>query len=385
MHVMMILDGFGYDVVRKYQSAGGFKNFKRLSPVVAPYPSLTDLCSQDLIQGEPCASLEARYYDPDRKKVVGGEIGYLLHVNQPYRDTIAYSPRPWIDSMCYVAPWYAFTLEMKRLRRKLAKFRGKEFVAYLVSTAGIGTKYGAAGQSMCLGRVDEFCTELKKAMPDLRISLVSDHGHGYTPSRSYDIRAELRARGWRFKSQLSAPKDIVYPALGLVHCAGFWSLNTEELIEDLKHIDCIDIISFKQDDIVTVTNHHGLGEITQAEDTLTYRNIHGDVLHLGLADGDQISLTSDEWLRRALHDKYPDALFRVWRAHNGLVKHTPSIIVALKDGFFFGSRLLNRFAKIESTHGGLNRINSLAFAMSTEKVLPEIMRTRDVWDNLTSG
>ncbi len=382
---MMILDGFGYDVVRKYQSAGGFKQFKHLAPVVAPYPSLTDLCSQDLIQGEPCDSLEARYYDPTKDKVLGGEIGYLLHVNQPYRDTIAYSPRPWIDSMCYVAPWYAFMLEMSRLRRKVAKFRGKEFVAYLVSTAGIGTKYGAAGQSMCLGRVDEFCSDLKKTTPDLHISLVSDHGHGYTPSKAYDIRTALKNKGWKFKGTLDKPENIVYPALGLLHCAGFWTTQTSKLVDDLKDIDCIDIISHKSGDKVVVTNHHGLGEITKIDDTYSYRNIHGDVLHLGLAEGGVLSLDSAGWLDRAFNDKYPDAPVRLWRAHNGLVKHTPSLIVALKDGFFFGSRFLNRFAKIESTHGGLNRINSLAFAMSTDRELPEIMRTRDVLDNLASG
>ena len=381
----MILDGFGYDVVRKYQSTGGFKNFKHTSPVVAPYPSLTDLCSQDLIQGEQCDSLEARYYHPTKKKIVGGEIGYLLHVNQPYRDTIAYSPRPWIDSMCYVAPWFAFKLEMSRLRRKIIKFRGKEFVAYLVSTAGIGTKYGAAGQNMCLGRVDEFCAELKKTMPSLHISLVSDHGHGYTPSRSFDIRSALRKKGWKFRSRIEQPNDIVYPGLGLVHCAGFWTDRARELVEDLNHIDCIDIISYVQDGRVKITNHGGTGEIWRNEDSYTYKNFHGDVLHLGLADGDSLTLNQDEWLRRALHDKYPDAPVRLWRAHHGLVKFAPSVIAGLKDGFFFGSRFLNRFAKIESTHGGLNRINSLAFAMSSEKELPEIMRTRDVMDNLTSG
>lgn len=382
MHLILILDGYGYNVVKRYKEAGGFKGFHEPSAVVAPYPSMTDLCIEDLLGGEPCEALEAHYYDTKINRTKGGKLAYLLGQNQPYRAKLDYRAASWIDALCYVAPWLAFKLELRRLKLRFAKAKDGVFVGYLVATAGIGTKYGAAGQNMCLGRIDELCAGLKLVDPELKITLVSDHGHGYVRSRYFDIRREFGKLGWRFVSRLGEGKELIYPAFGLVHCAGFHTKQPAQLANDLIRLDCTELVTFKDGDRVAILAKDKLGHIWQTMTGFAYLNVSGDPLDLDLTQGEILELSNAEWLDKILVHHYPCAPERLWRAHTDLVQNTPDVIVDLKDGIFFGSRLLGRLAHVESTHGGLNRSNSLAFAMTDGQPLAPVLRSRETLDHI---
>lgn len=378
MHLTLILDGFGYDTVKAYVAQGGFKGFHGPSAVVAPYPSMTDLCIQDLLGGEPCEALEARYYDEKRNRIRGGNVAYLFGQNQPYRKKLNYRGAAWIDALCYIAPWSAFKLELRRLNHRLTKAKTEKFIAYLVSTAGIGTKYGQPGQNMCLGRIDSMCQELVRRIPGLRITLVSDHGHGYVSSAYFDIRHELKRRGWRFVSSLGQDKELAYPAFGLVHCAGFHTRKAEALAEDLRELACNEIVSYLNKNRVRIITKQGQGEVWPNPTGYSYLNIQDDPLKLGTKKGETLQISCEGWLDISIDHQYPCAPERLWRAHTKLVRNTPDVIMALKDGYFFGSRLLGRFAHVESTHGGLNRSNSLAFCLDNQRILPATAKSSKI-------
>ncbi len=48
-HLVVVLDGFGYHVVKDYYDSGGLRMFYPPSRVIAPYPTLTDLAMEDLL------------------------------------------------------------------------------------------------------------------------------------------------------------------------------------------------------------------------------------------------------------------------------------------------------------------------------------------------
>jgi len=83
-HVIIILDGFGYDVVRNFYRAGGLRFFFPPSKIICPYPSLTDLCLNDALGTTPSPGFEALYFDRKKNKLVGGTMSYLHGENMPY-------------------------------------------------------------------------------------------------------------------------------------------------------------------------------------------------------------------------------------------------------------------------------------------------------------
>ncbi|MCK4600822.1 MAG: hypothetical protein KAU28_00045, partial [Phycisphaerae bacterium] len=83
-HLVIILDGFGYDLIKQYREAGGLRLFHAPSRVVAPYPTLTDVAMEDIFGHVPCAGFEVRYFDRKANRIVGGSGEYLAGANQPY-------------------------------------------------------------------------------------------------------------------------------------------------------------------------------------------------------------------------------------------------------------------------------------------------------------
>ncbi len=62
-HLVIILDGFGYDVVKDYYDKGSLRMFHPPSRVIAPYPTLTDVSMEDILGYIPCQGFEAMYYN----------------------------------------------------------------------------------------------------------------------------------------------------------------------------------------------------------------------------------------------------------------------------------------------------------------------------------
>ncbi|MFA5185462.1 MAG: hypothetical protein WC551_03165 [Patescibacteria group bacterium] len=388
MHLIIILDGFGYDVVKRHKDSGGFKDFNEPSKVVAPYPTLTDLCIQDLLQGESCEGMEAVYYDKEKGKMAGSTLSYLQFKNQPYSKILDFRSPSVIDAICYVAPWMAFEVELKALKKQLLNSKRESFKAYLVSTAGISTKYAAEGQTECLTRLDTFLRDLKAQISgSLMITLLSDHGHSYYASKLSPIKKLLKSKGWNFPKSLSGHKDAVHLSFGLVNYASFATLDAPQLAKDLATIPGVELSSYVEADSVNVFGANGsTARIRRSGQACSYETLDGDPLDLdpilkNIANQD--GFYRDEDVQAVTVNRpYPSALERLWRAHFGLVKHPPDVIASLGNEWHSGSGLLNVFATVNSTHGSLNRTNSVTFAMSTKAAIPPVLRSREVMDFL---
>lgn len=388
MHLIVILDGFGYEVAKRHKDSGGFKDFHEPSKLIAPYPTLTDLCIQDLLQGERCEGMEAVYFDKKKGKIVGDTLSYLQYKNQPYSKILEFRSPSSIDGFSYIAPWLAFELELNSLKRQIQKKGGGIFRAYLISTAGISTKYAADGQLKCLKRLEIFLSEIKAHTSDaLMITLLSDHGHSYYASRLAPIKNTLITKGWNFSRRLTTKDDVVQLSFGLVNYASFATLDAPRLANDLARISGVEIVSYKMlDSVIVLGPNDSSARINRATNACSYEPLSGDPLGLsrilrsiescdGFYDDNAVQMATIDHV-------YPSAPERLWRAHFGLVNNPPDVIASLGKEWHSGSRLLNFFATVESTHGSLNRTNSQAFAISTTKELPTAIRSREIMDFL---
>lgn len=388
-HLVIILDGFSYDLVKSWYDAGSGRLFHRPSRVVAPYPSLTDPSLEDALGHVLCPGLEALYFDHKANALVGGNLAYLARDNAPYNRLLQYRAPPVWDAAAYVAPWSVFNAEINAAKDRFDRRDTQEVIGYFVGSAGVSTRYGAPGQRKCLRRVEQLVNEvIWQSNGQTKVTLLSDHGHSYTPAKRIDLEGHLAGRGWRLRNSLDDGKSAVYIRFGLVTFAGFATRRPAELARDLVLAEGVELASYTSGQTVVLLGPRGAkAVISRKGSSYSYQRIAGDPLGLkgilagvpGDADGFR---GAEALLAATAGHVYPAPLQRLWRAHFALVENPPDVIVSLEDRFFSGSKGLAGFVDVASTHGSLNYTNSVTFIMSTAGPLPPVMRSADIPENM---
>ena len=388
-HLVIVLDGFGYHVVKEYYDQGGLRFCHPPSLVIAPYPTLTDPCIEDLLNYMPCAGFEALYYDAAANKLVGGSMAYVAGKNEPYNRLLQYRASLIWDAIGYLYPWPVFGKEINDAKRVFDRASSQEVIAYFVSSAGVGTQMGAEGQKKCLQEVDRLINQVMWETHGLtKITITADHGHSYTPATRIPLEPYLEKKGWKLTDSLKGPRDVVYVRFGLETYASFAALRSAELAADLIGCEGVEIASYADDNSVVVLGRQGGKAIVRRKgDRYKYERVSGDPLKLSeplaalKADGEGYYDAQELFEATARHE-YPCPLERLWRGHFGLAENPPTVIVSLEDRFYSGSGSFAGAVRIASTHGGLNYRNSATFIMSTAGALRPVMRSRDVPGNL---
>lgn len=384
-HLVILLDGFGYGVVERYYREGGLRPMHPPSRVIAPYPTLTDVCLEDLLGYIPCAGFEAVYYDRAAGRVVGGAMDYLSGTNQPYNRLLHHRTNLVLDAVGYARPWVVFGKELDDTKEVFDNRRTREVRSYLVSTAGISTAGGADAQLRCLREVDRLIHQVLWETRGLtKVTLMGDHGHSYTPPRRIDLEGHLTARHWRLVDRLREPRDVAYIRFGLETYASFACDQPLALAKDLVEAQGVELASVAVGDEVVVLAPDGRrARVFHRDGRFGYAAEAGDPLKLvevlaSLTVDDHDTYDAGDLLAATWRRVYPAPLQRLWRAHFALVDNPPDVIVSLADGYYSGSRSLDAFVDVVSTHGSLNRRNSTTFIMSSIAPLPPVLRSRDV-------
>ncbi len=389
-HVVIILDGVGYDLAKEFRNAGHLRLFHPPSRLVAPYPTLTDLCFEDFLGLEPVKGMEAEYYDRGKNRIVGGSGDYLDADDMPYNRVLNYRADTIMDALGYIYPSSVFQKEINDAKRLFDKSLTQEVLVYFVSSAGLGTKNGAEGHREALAGVERLVNQiLQETRGRCKFTLLSDHGHTYTPGGRIDMERHLKSKGWNVSDRIKSGRDVAYVRFGLVTCLSLSGMHPAELAADAVTCKGADLASYAEGDrVVVLDSTGGRAVIGRRADRYSYQPGPGDPLKLAAilpklqADADGY-YDADDMLAATSTHLYPAPLQRLWRAHFSVVENPPDVIVSLADEYYSGSRDLDGFVKIASTHGGLNYRNSAAFIMSTIAPLPPVLRSRDIPANMT--
>jgi hypothetical protein len=383
-HLVIILDGFSYDLVRRYWEEGGLRVLRPPSIVVSPYPTMTDASLEDLLDYTPCEGFEAKFYDRRRHRMVGGAMAYLHGFNQPYNQLLDYRANIIWDVVGYVSPRPVFGRELNHVKRQFDRASSQEMLAYLVSTAGMSTRHGAAGQQECLRDIERLVNQVIWQTRGLtRVTLLSDHGHTYTQASRLDLESYLKDRGWTVteKPKGQGRKEVVPLRFGLVNYAGFVTDRRAELAKDLAENPHVLLASYADGDhVVVLAGNRQQAIVDRCGDRFSYQAISGDPLQLApllpRLQADEKGFYDSQQLLEATADHiYPDPLYRLWRAHLGLVHTPPDVIISLDKEHCYGLESFARRVDIASTHGSLERCSSLAMAMTNAGPLPPVMRS----------
>ncbi len=384
-HLVLILDGFGFSAVERYYNERNLRVFHKPSRVVAPYPTMTDPAMQDLLHGQPPRAFESAYFDRAANALKGGTRDYLAGINLPYNQMLDYRAGTFTDAIAYVAPWDTYVTEtgncMAAFDRSMrARPRG-EFLAYFVSSAGVSTASGEEGQRRCLERVERMVLQaLQTYRGKVKITMLADHGHNYTPSQRIEFESLLKDKGWHVGESLKGDKSAVPVPFGVVTEANFVTTQPPQLAADLIGIEGVELVSYIDGDAIAVLGAGGQkARIRRSGDAYRYTPDSGDPLRLKAVLPDFArTYTADEMLASTGQHYYPIPLERLWRAHHGLVQNPPDVIASLDDKWSYGATYFTGKIKVNSTHGSLNRICSTTFTMSTAGPLPPLMRSGDV-------
>ncbi len=389
-HLVIVLDGVGYGLAKEFYDAGHLRYCASPSPVIAPYPTLTDLSLNDALAAGTSDGFEALYYDPQTNKLAGGSWAYLRGENMPYNALLDYRADLLTDALSYLFPWHEFKIELGAAQRQFAAGDDKEFIAYFVSMAGLGTRNGAEGHRRALTMLDRLVLDaMWESRGRVQVTLFSDHGHSYTVSERIPIEQHLEDRGWRVRKSLEASRDVVYIRFGLETYASFATQSPAELAADLIALEGVDIASYNEEDYVVVLGQDGQrAHVRQVDGEYAYEQVTGDPLKIGPILSMYSPQVKDtypaDWLLEATAThEYPAPLQRLWRAHRGgLAKHTPDVIISLGNAWYSGAKGFASAVEIESTHGGLNYANSATFIMSSLGEFPDVLRSRDIPEHM---
>ena len=384
-HVVILLDGVAHDVARAHYEAGGLRMFHPPSKLVAPYPTMTDLAMEDLFGYMPALAYEAKFYNRRTDETAGGSGAYLAARNEPYDRIIDWRSDLIMVPFFYLFPRAVFGKELNDCKEAFDKGETHEMITYFGSTAGMGTRMGRAGQIESLEGIERMIRQMLHETRGLvKFTLASDHGHGYEPVRLLDFEELLKPMGWRLTDRLRDPKDVVTVRFGLTTYASFSTRKRAELAADLVTINGVELASHADGETVVVLAPGGGRAVIRRKDgRYAYEAVSGDPLGLKtilakLGPGVDGYHDPNDLLPATVDHHWPAPLQRLWRAHFSLVENPPDVIASLADDVCTGSESFARFITAESTHGSLNRLNSVAFIMSTAGPLPPVLRSSDV-------
>jgi len=400
-HVVIILDGVGYDTVKAFQERGGLRLFHPPAPVISPFPAMTDIALNDVFQAVRCRAYEAVHFNHKANRLEGGDADYLAMKDEDWVRCADYRAGTLVDPLAYLFPGHYFKEELAEFRKRFDRRDRPLFVAYFVSTAGLGTRDLLGGQHEVLRAIDHLVEELVWQTRGLvKVTLLSDHGHTLVRGQWIDFHKFLREKGWNVRDRLDGPRDVAPIEYGLVTYASYAVRDRPALAATLLEHEGVDLVMYPERDVVVVAGPGTHAVIERRGNRYRYRAESGDPLRLagvvrqakergGVFDADGFA-HERAWFRMTATHDYPDALDRIWRAFHGQTEHVPDVIVSLKEGYNagLGSRAW-RFPEGASTHGDLGRKSSTAFIMSTTCPIRQEwqpLRSRDlpgILDDLT--
>jgi hypothetical protein len=312
-------------------------------------------------------------------------MAYLGAENMPYNKILHYRAGLLTDAFGYVNPWSEFQNELVVAKRFFDAEENQEVRVYLVTSAGISTKWGEEGQMRALKEVDRWIHEIIwQNHGRVKVTLFADHGHSYTPGKRIPLEKHLQTKGWRIRNRLDDMRDVVYIRFGLETYASFFTKSPANLAIDLAKAEGVELASYAEKDSVVVLSPAGRATIRSKNGRYDYSPEQGDPLKLKdllskLTPDKEGYFDADDLLSATIDAEYPIPLQRLWRAHHGsLARHKPDVIISLANAFFSGSESFRRTVKVASTHGSLNNPGSVTFIMSTAGPMPPVLRSREI-------
>jgi hypothetical protein len=395
-HVLILLDSIPYQSVVDFYRAGHLRFMCPPAKVIAPFPSLTEVCFTDVLHAPPLPGMIDQSYDPRTNQVRDAFWDRVHGYQEPWQRRLDYHSEFWEDGMSYLQPrrWYA--AELERARRVSERSPHRVTIVYIDSASSMVCKYGRRGVNEALEQAEQLCLQiLYERHGAVKLSLMADHGHNLMHSVNVPVDDFLTKAGLHPTDSIHRPDDVVVELNGLVTYAAVQTSQPARVADALLAHSPIQLAMYLDGDRVIVRSARATAAIDCRAGRLRYVPLSGDVLDyrpvmkslaaMGESDADGFASDAD-WLSATIDGPWPDAPRRIWDAFHREALFPPRVMFTLDDGYCAGLAAYEKYIDMASTHGGLNQINSATFVMTMNATAPaKPMRSRDVLRWLEPG
>jgi hypothetical protein len=358
-------------------------------PLISSFPSTTSVAFGGILSPlglGPSPGYEARFFDWQRRKVVGGMLLSYFRIPFEWRDFFDWHRRsPARRMLAALRPAKATRNWFEAAIAAFLRSDQSLFLAYNGATDTLAHLEGPPAFAVALSDLEGMLAEARRRRP-FRLVLLSDHGlAGGEPLRNVfkPVKRALRQAGFRYRRRLETDRDVALTPFGLVSSFEVYTASgvEPEVARAVAAVDGVDLCARRQEDgrdggwvVVDGAGEAWFGRRDAAAGVeWAYRPSGSDPLrYAGLTDG---SWRADRWwLRATAEHRYPDALRRLALGFE-LVDNPASILCSTGSGHMFGARKTEHASRLTGgrlhwTHGSLEREATLGFLMSDDPRLP---------------
>lgn len=384
----LLVDAIPYDLAREVWATGGLVGFAEPRPTVSVFPSLTSVAVPAMLRGifeEVPPGYEARYYDPQRREVRGsfGDPASEAAMT-PFRAR----PQGFLaETAMYLLRRGLAYAQIRWITHRFQE-EGGPWLGYLSATDGVAHFSGRAGLERSLR---DIAAEVESARREYEhrqgvlpgVVLCSDHGMRFGEVEhlsAHQLETLLASAGFRVGG--SGPDGVALVPYGEVGAGVVYSSaeRAADVAEVVARAPGVDLAAAHVEGgclVLGVRETLQRARVRWSENVFRYECIDGDPLGYSpvwqeLADAGELR---DGWapdrelfLATWCH-AYPDALARLRRGLEDLVRYPATVLFSMRDSWTFGPALTHVGATvmggIVGNHGALSATQSLGFAAVT--------------------
>ena len=389
-HLILLMDSLPFRIVSERWAAGDWRWFYQPRKVIAPFPSLSEVTFGAMLHAPPLAGNIERYYDKRTGEIENLWVARAFGYQHPWQRRVDSKLNTYLEvGMSYLNPRPWFHAELASAKSAVDIADKSVVIAYIVSSSAMVSRYGTEGLRECLDSIEQLCMQLiYERQGAIKITIISDHGHNLHSSRNFLVAERLAQFGFHPTDNIiDKARDVIPEIDGLVTYFGVHTARPAAVADAMLGCAEVELAVYQNKDVIVVRDATNSAVIEFRQDWFRYRMVSGDPLHYasllecmrrdGVLDAEGFA-PDGAWFRATVDAEFPDGLRRLWDAFHGQVVNPPQVMFTLKDGFCAGLPAMESWIEMQSTHGGLNQINSDAVVLTTTGALPEPMRSRDV-------
>jgi len=409
LSVVICLDGVPFKLVREMWDDGHFRDFNRPGIVLAAFPSVTELALTRFYDASPYMGYEDRFYNRLNNRIEGGSFTFVVGSDY-YRDTfydkMDYYTGAFDSGNVYLCTEYIANNDFSKLRKTLfskgpmtRRIKGTPFIdledlygkgeqlrlcdVYYLSSDAIGHKLGLDAVKKDMEKIEGLAREIiYRTRGRVNVVLFSDHGMDNVRPHRLVYHPALKKAGLRKGNSLGPEVDIVVPTYGMISFMAIYTRPAlkKKVAETFGMVEGVQVAAYRgPDGFPIVVNSDGRAEIRYDKKMtrFKYMVVKGDPLKLKAiaAEFKQLGLMDplgyvarEHWRQATVNHEFVDPLRRIAVAvtDKRLIINRADVLVALKSGYFFGSRFFEFMQpELKGTHGNLSPATSQGFVMHT--------------------